>query len=388
MINKKFDEIKYEDLIYLIQNQILEGKDIEYKSELPGNSDQDKKEFLADVSSFCNTNGGDLIYGITENDGIPTEVIGFNIESIDESLRRLDSIIQAGIKPRFLYHLKFIQIDNSDKKILVIRIEKSWNSPHQIVFNNDSKFHARNSAGKYQLDLAELRSLFNYSQNLQDEIKSFINNRVLQIEGNNMPILFNGIAKIVLHLIPLETFKEHFKIDIESIERNPLLRPIYASTYNTHINFDGRLFYSKDSSNNAYTYTQVYRNGVIEAVDAGMLANDDEESENRIASIAYEKTLIESVNRYIKFYNDQGFNAPIALSLCLLNVKGYKMSTSGFSYRTKLIDRDMLFLPNVLVEALDTPAEKILKPLFDLIWNACGYPKSENFDSNGNWVTR
>ena len=26
--------------------------------------------------------------------------------------------------------------------------------------------------------------------------------------------------------------------------------------------------------------------------------------------------------------------------------------------------------------------------MFDLVWNACGYPASKNFDAGGNWITR
>ncbi|MCD6594362.1 ATP-binding protein, partial [bacterium] len=67
MIAKNIDQISEEDLQALIDNSVLEGKTIEYKQSLPGNSDSDKKEFLADISSFANASGGDLIYGILED---------------------------------------------------------------------------------------------------------------------------------------------------------------------------------------------------------------------------------------------------------------------------------------------------------------------------------
>ena len=64
MINKRIEDIRERDLQELIDNNVLEGKTIEYKRELPGTSDTNKKEFLADVTSFANTSGGDLIYGV------------------------------------------------------------------------------------------------------------------------------------------------------------------------------------------------------------------------------------------------------------------------------------------------------------------------------------
>jgi predicted HTH transcriptional regulator len=71
MIHKRLEEIQETDLDHLVANGVPEGKTIEYKEILPGNSDGDKKEFLADVSSFANTTGGDLIFGVDEAKGTP-----------------------------------------------------------------------------------------------------------------------------------------------------------------------------------------------------------------------------------------------------------------------------------------------------------------------------
>ena len=64
MILKPLEQIAADHLPALITNAVSEGRTIDYKRELPGNSDGDKKEFLADVSSFANTSGGDLVFGM------------------------------------------------------------------------------------------------------------------------------------------------------------------------------------------------------------------------------------------------------------------------------------------------------------------------------------
>ena len=55
MISKTISEITKDDLAALVSGRVAEGRTIDYKRELPGNSDGDKKEFLADASSFANT---------------------------------------------------------------------------------------------------------------------------------------------------------------------------------------------------------------------------------------------------------------------------------------------------------------------------------------------
>ena len=61
--NKSISEINEADIQLLIGNEVQESKNLDYKEKLPENSDKAKKEFLADVSSFANSNGGYLIFG-------------------------------------------------------------------------------------------------------------------------------------------------------------------------------------------------------------------------------------------------------------------------------------------------------------------------------------
>jgi len=73
------DEITEADLQNLVNNAVLELKTLDYKRILPGNSDGEKKEFLADIVSFANSMGGDIIYGISENNNhVPTSLDGKN----------------------------------------------------------------------------------------------------------------------------------------------------------------------------------------------------------------------------------------------------------------------------------------------------------------------
>jgi Schlafen, AlbA_2 len=88
VIDRPFDQIGVEDLQRLVTNEIAEGRTIEYKECLPGQTDRDHQEFLADVSSFANAVGGDLVYGAKERresghaTGIPESVEG--LEAVNE----------------------------------------------------------------------------------------------------------------------------------------------------------------------------------------------------------------------------------------------------------------------------------------------------------------
>jgi len=132
MINKDIEQITKENLQALIDNEVIEHKTIEYKRALPGDSAKEKKEFLADVSSFANASGGDLVYGITEDrqTGKPKALDGLDTENIGQEILRLDNIIRTGIQPRLpsVTISPPIPLENS-KLALIVRIPKSWTSP-------------------------------------------------------------------------------------------------------------------------------------------------------------------------------------------------------------------------------------------------------------------
>src|SRR5438309_1734620 len=98
--NKQLGSIVEDDLQALRIGQYAEAKRIEYKQPLPDNMSSNKKEFLADVSSFANAVGGDLVFGIKEDHGVPVEICGIEISDLDTEIRRLELIILDGIRPR------------------------------------------------------------------------------------------------------------------------------------------------------------------------------------------------------------------------------------------------------------------------------------------------
>lgn len=95
-LDKPIEQITETELRELVENRVSERKAVEYKQALPGKSDGERKEFLADVSSFANTAGGHFVYGIKEEEGLPVEISGFDVDNPDAVVSALDSIIRSG----------------------------------------------------------------------------------------------------------------------------------------------------------------------------------------------------------------------------------------------------------------------------------------------------
>ena len=49
------------------------------------------------------------------------------------------------------------------------------------------------------------------------------------------------------------------------------------------------------------------------------------------------------------------------------------------------IDRDAIVLPEFIFENYPSDLPRALKPVFDAIWNAAGWPRSLGYEDQGNW---
>jgi len=386
MIPKRSDDISESDLIALISNGVSEGRTIEYKRELPGNSDGDKKEFLADASSFANTSGGDLIFGIDESQGLPTQLTGFQSADADLEIRRLDSILVSGIDPRIRYLMKLVTCD-AGKKVLVLRLDRSWSGPHRVIFKGYDKFYGRGPAGKYPLDVNQLRAAFTLSSTVTERIRAFRTDRIIAVSNNQTPVPFTDDPKIVLHCIPMDSFTSQRQYDILPYFDNPArLRPMVASGWNRRLNLEGVVSFAVHDL--AYSYTQLYRNGIIEAVLGGTLAHEYQ-GKLVIPSVSYEQYVFQFLPFCFQVLQEIGANTPIVVGLTLTKTRGLLMGVESVSFQLgHAIQEDTIILPEAIVEDFSTPPGQILKPLFDLVWNASGYPSSKNFDGDGNWINR
>src|SRR5689334_1758918 len=107
MVNEPFDSIEKSSIDALVANKTAERRTLEYKAELPQQSDEAKREFLGDIASLANSGGGDILYGVTDErdengqpTGRPDQALG--LAGVNESAEqlRLESMIITGIAPR------------------------------------------------------------------------------------------------------------------------------------------------------------------------------------------------------------------------------------------------------------------------------------------------
>ena len=247
MFRKKIVDLTIDDLNYLIENRIQESRTIEYKSILRISSDKEKREFLADISSFANASGGDIIFGIEEQEGCPVRISEFQIENIDGFLQKIGNLLRDGLDPRLpSYDVHYINV-NDNGYVIIIRVLRSWTAPHRVIFNSHDKFYTRSPNGKYSMDVSELRLAFTLSDSISQRISRFKDDRISKIIANETPIKIEDGAKIILHMIPIASFFPNHRFEYDFLKDNKMqiyLSPICSSGWNTRINLDGYYSFS------------------------------------------------------------------------------------------------------------------------------------------------
>ena len=384
MIRKKLDNITEEDIEDLIVNEELESKTIEYKSELPPNNYESRKKFLASVVSFINTIGGDLIFGIQEDrsTGKPSSHEGISLPNAEQEVLRLEQMIRNGIEPippSSVYRTKIIQQQNNNY-IFILRLGRSWLRPHRISLSSKSKFYARATNGKYPMDIQEIRSSILLSETVVNQIRQFKEERVSIIDANESFAPLNIGPKIIIHILPIASFELGYYINASQI-RTQRWRPIYSSNSFTYrFNIDGLIYYDKlQNEQNYYTYVQIFRNGLVEAVDARLLQPD--EQRKIFLSPQIENQILVAIKRYLGSMINLGIELPYFIFITFTEIKDYTITLLTGS--SEPIDRDTLLLPEFMIETEDYVVEKLIKSTFDSLYNAFGLENHFHFNEEG-----
>lgn len=218
MLYKKLNDLVLSDFQQLIENGVGESKSLEYKRELKIETGDDKTEFLADVSAFANADGGDIIFGIAEDDNthLPIDICGILIDNKDEKILQIENLLRDCIEPRIPdLSIRAIKTDSEGVYVLIIRVKQSYISPHRVKRN---KFYLRNTGGKHEMDVSELRTSFNMSQELNKRIDMHIVERSNIITENKYKLLLDGYPIFILQFLPVSAFLHNEYYDLLKID--------------------------------------------------------------------------------------------------------------------------------------------------------------------------
>jgi hypothetical protein len=384
-----FEEIDEADLMNLIQNGVPEGLLYEYKRADYLGNDDGTREFLKDVTAFANTHGGHLIIGMEETDRLPSRLAPLTPASVDVVIQRYENLLLSAVEPRVIgYRIRAITI--SGGVAIVIRVPRSWNPPHRVTHKGINRFHVRNSAGVHEPSVQEMRVLFAVGGTAQDSVRAFRQQRLAKITAGETPIpLDPGAGRLTLHIMPVSAFSVSNPADLALAKLNcALLKPLNpeGSGINRY-NFEGLV--NKDPSANGWRgYSQLFRNGVIEAVSCGYVGKGYH-GRQYVYAHHVEKSVVEATINFATLLQKLNIPPPFVAAVTLQGGRGAHLFTSlnRTSYDDTPIAYDSLELPEAIVEEYGAPLiyHRALQGTFDALWNTVGLDRCQHYDDTGAW---
>ena len=183
--DKSVIELNIDDLQKLIDNEICEGWYIEYKREIPRQTSGklDNVKIAKSISSFANTKGGWIIWGIScDEKNRPVNINGIVIDDFRNFEDQVAQLINSNISPSPIYHFK--KIDTGDNKIVfVIQVEESPIPPY--VTSQGVIYQRENNESKPIKDRYIIEKLNEKAASYYETIEEFSNCDLTETKGQS-----------------------------------------------------------------------------------------------------------------------------------------------------------------------------------------------------------
>lgn len=410
MIEKPLDAIEAADLAALSTRQVTERRTLDYKRDLKFASRDDRKEFVADVLSFANASGGDIVFGMDEAKdgaggklGYPEPPLGTSLWAADDEVKRaMEQCVRDSTDPRLpSVDVRIVDGGFPSGKVVVVRVPKSPAGPHVSLL--DQRFYSRATTGKYQLDVRQLRSAFVDASELERSARTLRSERLALIDSRrrarpdepareDLPRRL-GVeppeAVLVVHVVASSYVDRARRLDVSRLDwKKHVPEPGRHMHLASRYNLDGLVLWTENNhgsgeSSTSIDYWQVFRAGAVEYVNVyhpnrgaekGLLLGDTMELE-----------VLESVQASTALLASGGADFPMFVFIALLNVRGRTIVLAeGERDRfAKKIDRDDLVLPDASIETGTTDLARALRGSFDVLWQSGGAHRSPCYGADG-----
>lgn len=396
MLSEDWESVSIDTLLRAIENGYSEGKELEFKRQQNPDDPGHKQTTVAEVISFANATGGDLVIGLVDEEGVASGLWPVAYDDVDEVVLRWVDIIKRNTDPELPQHLveiKPLEVTEEHEEyvdehapsqtgfVLVLRIRRSWRAPHRETVKN--QFYERSAGGKTPLDTGAIRRAILQGELVAERAREFRDNRLSAIQADDIAAPLLEPPKVVLHVVPSNAFAVDGVVDPAAAESRggtgdgsapSLLHPRGIIRGWSRYTEDGFLIGNRyeQYENRFGSYTLTFRSGVIEALTTRSYPENGE----YISSGHVRNCLKEALPTYIEFLSQEGGVFPIHCFLSVLDAKELPVGTQRTAHRDhdelEAIDRDVVRLPAARVETPEADLDPVIDVLLDSLYNASG----------------
>lgn len=152
-------QLTEEHLRALIDGQVREDDDLDFKRERYGGSDSQKRELAADIAAMANHRGGVILIGLRDENDVAAELTP--VELADGEEGRLLQIGAGNITPHVPFDVHVVRSENYDTRVYyVLVVPPSPLRPHAVRKDTDLRYPRRDGSSTRWLAEAEVADLY------------------------------------------------------------------------------------------------------------------------------------------------------------------------------------------------------------------------------------
>jgi hypothetical protein len=229
------------------------------------------------------------------------------------------------------------------------------------------------------------------SERLLLRLRTLHRDRVEAIKADKAIVPLSDPSRLVIHLIPEEAVsgtKDYSAAEVKRAAQG--IRPLGARNGGygeCRFNADGVLLYSGREV--VRCYSQLYRSGIYEGVMAEAVVQPKEQAKT-LRENWCEDAMLGALVGYLSFAKTLGLQPPFWMFAAMVGCEGARicLNRSWGDFSQDAIDRSLVWLPQQRVDSFDVDGDKLLRPVFDVLWNSVGLEGSPSYDEQGNKTER
>lgn len=249
------DQWKEIELQKLSRDKIKEYQRLEFKRELKLGTPPLNREFLKDITSMANANGGVIIYGIDEisdehNGKVAGSLTPLNQPDLADQANR---IIRTGVSPNL--QIYFTSVNVTGGYCLIANIPESYNKPHAIIQKQKCEYYIRRNQDNVPMTETEIRNLYTTTaQNIENMHQRYSNLGKSQFDTDIIGLCTLTCMPLAANLQIANTLSinrdilntNHFTSWFSGFILRPLVDRFEAINLGTNISYGLRLHQSGD----------------------------------------------------------------------------------------------------------------------------------------------
>ena len=386
-------DIQEADVRRIVEAQLEEHLQLEYKSSLYDDTDRGRREFLLDTCMFANAEGGIILIGVPERrdeEGQPTGVpdpagvLGIDMPNPGAVLSAYDARVMEAIEERL--PLESASIDVSEgRRVLAIRVPNSPRKPHSVRHQGHIYFPSRRERQRYHLGVREIKELVMRTASRLEQAEQALNSCFVKVpRTGNAPYLIIGIIPV---------FFEDFLADLKDLNLREAIAS-FSRTANRDYNqalytFDGL---QRRADRFEYTVTFGHNSLLRSSLQLPLIPpGQGEENQHVLGLTAIDLLLRNFVIRATAVYEAARVSGPYLVGMMLRTsqpLRGAHNDPTGFGvvYTAPIVAGDYRF-PYMQVDNL-SEVDRAIRPLCDQGHQMFGQEGSPNFNVEGEWTGR